>query len=895
MARCALGRLLAVTALFALACSEQRLQRGDGGETEDLDASESSAADGAPMNDAGPFAVDGGHGDDAARDAALQACTSSTLSTQPSQLSAPRADPARSAPRRYFELAIETQDGMPVRGATVRSVGKVVYVSDDHGKVAFDEPGQTDMPVYFHVEHAGFEAKADAFGYRGAQLRVSEGGRGRIELVATSGAQGPSTGDLASRLLTRPIPGKAECVAIRAVDMESGRGVPLVRLRAFDEDYYSDSQGMVAYCHPDHLGGEIRFEVKSHGYVLASGETSVTLAAQAGADRSVPMRRLLAAERLYRLTGSGIYRDSVILGLTTPTEHPVLNGQVIGSDTVDSTLFEGKLFWLWQDTDRVSYPLGNFRGTAAVSALPAQGGLPVGHGVNFEYFVGADGFARGIGEAFEPNGPVWMAGLISVPDASGKEQLFASYAKVDGNGSPLEAGLMRWNRSEAVFERVVRDYASLPAGFVRPDGYAFKFVSGDGTHVYYPGRLRVPASAEAMIDRARYELFTARDKNGALVRDTEDASRLDWAFRSGAPATERSVLQNAGVAASQDLSGHLREYASGRSLDLIQTHSAFNPHRRRFVRQAQQMGAWGELFHAEADTPMGPWAYAEKVVTHDAYTFYNPSLHPELDEGGGRFLHFEATYTTFLQPTPPTPRYDYNQVLYRLDLDDPRVILPVPVYDLGADVPGRELALKEGLRPGMSRLAAPFMALDRPRQGALGLGWSAAACANTRRLEPMNDAAGALFYALPASDTSPQTLPLYAYQDAMGRTVYSTRAELALSGFTRQKEPLARVWENPVQVALPVADYLGDLIAEAGPDQCVSGAGAGTASVRLSASGTRAGAHHVVAYRWTIGDTVLCGAEVELALPLGTHAVELQVETSTGLRSRDRLLVTVAP
>ena len=35
-------------------------------------------------------------------------------------------------------------------------------------------------------------------------------------------------------------------------------------------------------------------------------------------------------------------------------------------------------------------------------------------------------------------------------------------------------------------------------------------------------------------------------------------------------------------------------------------------------------------------------------------------------------LIFEGTYTAeFADRPPPTPRYNYNQMLYRLDLDDP--------------------------------------------------------------------------------------------------------------------------------------------------------------------------------------------------------------------------------
>jgi hypothetical protein len=63
-----------------------------------------------------------------------------------------------------------------------------------------------------------------------------------------------------------------------------------------------------------------------------------------------------------------------------------------------------------------------------------------------------------------------------------------------------------------------------------------------------------------------------------------------------------------------------------------------------------------------------------KVLSHENYTFYNPRLHPEFTEADSPILIFEGTYTaTFADRPHPTPRYDYNQVLYRLDLDDSRL------------------------------------------------------------------------------------------------------------------------------------------------------------------------------------------------------------------------------
>ncbi len=70
-------------------------------------------------------------------------------------------------------------------------------------------------------------------------------------------------------------------------------------------------------------------------------------------------------------------------------------------------------------------------------------------------------------------------------------------------------------------------------------------------------------------------------------------------------------------------------------------------------------------------------------MTHDKYSFYNPKQHPMFDKDGGRIIFFEGTYTTTFSGNPdPTPRYDYNQIMYQLDLSDPRLALPVAIYEL---------------------------------------------------------------------------------------------------------------------------------------------------------------------------------------------------------------------
>ena len=104
----------------------------------------------------------------------------------------------------------------------------------------------------------------------------------------------------------------------------------------------------------------------------------------------------------------------------------------------------------------------------------------------------------------------------------------------------------------------------------------------------------------------------------------------------------------------------------------------WNAHRDRWILIGCQEGGassfLGELWYAEAPQPTGPWTSAKKIVTHDAYSFYNPVHHASFDQDGGRLVYFEGTYVNTFSGNPvATPRYDYNQLLYRLDLDDPRL------------------------------------------------------------------------------------------------------------------------------------------------------------------------------------------------------------------------------
>ena len=116
--------------------------------------------------------------------------------------------------------------------------------------------------------------------------------------------------------------------------------------------------------------------------------------------------------------------------------------------------------------------------------------------------------------------------------------------------------------------------------------------------------------------------------------------------------------------------------ASGKAVTIAGGSVHWNAHRKRWIgifgRKGGERSFLGEIVYAEADAPTGPFRRAVRVCDHPGMTFYNPVQHAFLDRGSK--VYFEGTYTAeFSGNKDRTPRYDYNQLMYRLDLDDPRL------------------------------------------------------------------------------------------------------------------------------------------------------------------------------------------------------------------------------
>jgi hypothetical protein len=156
----------------------------------------------------------------------------------------------------------------------------------------------------------------------------------------------------------------AQPFAIEVLDDQTDRGVPMVELQTTNSArYYTDSNGLIAFDEPDLMNQKVFFAVASHGYEFPKdgfGIRGVVLETKPGGSANLKIKRINIAERRYRLTGSGIYRDTVLLGRTAPIKEPLLNAQITGQDGILNALYRGKLYWFWGDTLKLSYPLGNF-------------------------------------------------------------------------------------------------------------------------------------------------------------------------------------------------------------------------------------------------------------------------------------------------------------------------------------------------------------------------------------------------------------------------------------------------------------------------------------------------------------------------------------------------------
>lgn len=428
--------------------------------------------------------------------------------------------------------------------------------------------------------------------------------------------------------------------SIRVVEKTSGWPVPLVELRTtHNATFVTDNAGMIAFDLPELMGRETWFNVVSDGYEVPRdgfGYRGVRLKPEPGAELEIKVTRTSIARLLGRLTGGGLFGESQQLGRDLDWRE----SGVLGCDSVQNAVYEGKLFWIWGDTTLARYPLGIFNASGATTPIHPLDDFKPPIRIQFDYLRDTNGAPRGVAD-IPGNGPTWLSGCVTLPDESGKSHLVATYAKITPPLSAYEYGLCVWSDRDKCFQRlrvIWKKSKAQPKPPPFPDGHAVFWKDTNGSRWVLFGNpfptLRCPATFEAWQDASTWEQITPQT---TLV-----------SAANGTPVKPHS--------------GSI----------------TWNSYRQRWVTVFMEAhgkpSAFGELWYAEADAPTGPWAKAVKILSHQNYTFYNPELHTEWMPPGSHVLLFEGTYSqTFANHPEPTPRYDYNQLLYRLDLDDPKL------------------------------------------------------------------------------------------------------------------------------------------------------------------------------------------------------------------------------
>ena len=419
--------------------------------------------------------------------------------------------------------------------------------------------------------------------------------------------------------------------AIQVVDDQTGRGVPLIELRTVNDiRLQTDSAGWIAFYEPGLMNRETFFYVEGPGYEYPKdgfGFRGIKLVTTVGKSATVRVKRTNIAERLYRITGQGVYRDSELLGQHTPLKSR--EAVVLGQDSVQMVPYRGKLVWLWGDTNLVNYPLGNFQTTAATTPLPGAEFDPR-VAIPLHYFMDekVTGRVRKMMPVKEP-GPVWLFGLLTIKDEQGEETLLAHYTRRKSLAEQAEHGLARFNDKAGIFERVQTLDPKNTWQFPRHNAVRVTDKEGDYYYFAFPYcTTRVRATWKDVCDPQKYEAFVFDEKQGTYTwRHDKDPT---------IPSDEQRLMKS-GKMSKAAARYDLRD-TTGKPVMLHRASIEWNTYRHKWILIGNEQGSrespsqLGEVWYAEADHVTGPWHKAVKVASHPKYSFYNPRHHAVLDQ-----------------------------------------------------------------------------------------------------------------------------------------------------------------------------------------------------------------------------------------------------------------------
>lgn len=410
---------------------------------------------------------------------------------------------------------------------------------------------------------------------------------------------------------------------IFCMDATTGEGVPLVLLRTGNYlEFYSDSAGNIAFFEPGLMDQPVFFSVLADGYKFLSGgqqypppyDSGIVLQTTSGGTATVAVTRMQHAHRMYRLTGAGLYRDTMLVGADVPASvraravaEPSTGS--FGQDTVMVAAYKGKVFWTWGDTVCPRSARQNncdqtgMYSVGATSCLPATDPQHCSAAAppNLQYFAQESPLGFHHPQPLAPIPPLdqntWLSALVVINANTTDEALYAYFFKNPGDGAgPGTAlqGMARWNDTTQQFVPV----SYWPMNTTLSLDHTVQVLSpadANSGFVYFAHNgvnARVPASAAALASYAAFEM-------------------LSWPT----PA----------------------EWGSG-SVN-------WNAWAERYVYVGA--GDGDAMYVGFSQTLQGPWEYATIVASHNTSgsSCYNPVHLPHMDLEQGRVISFACTYT----------------------------------------------------------------------------------------------------------------------------------------------------------------------------------------------------------------------------------------------------------
>ena len=476
----------------------------------------------------------------------------------------------------------------------------------------------------------------------------------------------------------------------------------------------------MAFDEPGLLGRDIYFVVRSDGYKVLptqpgamlpgtpTSEPGILLSTRSGYQATILLNRTQHAQRMYRLTGGGLYRDTLLVGGTAPIIEPLLSSAgVLGQDSLMAAPYKGRVFWFFGDTECPAGPrdtdcqhYGRFT-TGATSPLAAKpngtdppslsyfsssnasdpGGMAPNGQPNATLLKvwnpGAFGHPRPMlaGPERDPRFDLstWVGSLTVLRDPStDEERMYLTYVCPTG-GPDTIYGLARW-------DDVTEAFRALP-GAARRMRYSGAQAAQrtqpavDGAYVYYASPFamaRAPATFEGIEESSAYEYYTpcaAVDAGGCAAPAGRALNGSAWGWKranlDGKPGgvayfgpAEEAAMIKAGALAPAAARMRVVDAATAKPIGGVLSRGSVNWNAFRGVyvliadrtddTETDRTSRFGEIFYCEAAAITGPWRDCHKVVTHEATgtSCYNPLQLPWLDEGGGRTVYLACTFTS---------------------------------------------------------------------------------------------------------------------------------------------------------------------------------------------------------------------------------------------------------